>query len=814
MQGSASMFDRLGQFTTRHPLRTCAAWLVAAAILCWAAPSWESKAQDDDIRFLPASTPSVRGYQLLGQAFPQDVFASRLVFTIQRPNASLTDSDLALVSHCVTDLERLRQDAPELQIGKIISYRDPLIGSRLMSADQRCTLIQVSLATPFLALQTRRAVDRAEALLRQQFAVAGPSAPLLLATGPAGIGRDLTRASAESLEGATLATVALVIVVLLLVYRAPLLALVPLATIALSVCVSLKLMALLTLVPGVHLVNVSKVFAVVILYGAGTDYCLFLISRYREELESGWERDPALRRSLAAVGGSLAASAGTVICGLGLMGFAQFAKVRCAGPAIALSLTVALIASLTLAPALLALLGRAVFWPLGQPGTARGPAHGNLTNPRGAPFPRPRAAFWERISRGVIARPMLVWSAAVLVLAPLAVLGMRVKPNYRAIGELHPTAESVEGLAVIQRHFTAGETGPITVLLVSPTDWNLPPGKELIAHLSRGFALLENVAEVRSLTQPLGTPLSAPSQEAGEPGALGGLLQSLRREVANGTLQHAQRMAREHYVAQPAGETSPRFVTRLDVVTHSDPFDPASLKTLNLLEAWLQSELPRSAGDLGDVEAECYGVTVNTRDLAEITEADRVRINTLVLAGIFLILLALVRRPWLAAYLLLTVLFSYYATLGATTLAGTFWSGRPLGQVDWRVPFFLFTILVAVGEDYNILLITRALQERRRHGTEEGMRRALARTGGTITSCGLIMAGTFATLMLASLGTLVQIGFALAFGVLLDTFVVRPFLVPTFAVVVWKYVGDKDFRRGAGEGSAEKSHRAALRQAA
>jgi RND superfamily putative drug exporter len=149
----------------------------------------------------------------------------------------------------------------------------------------------------------------------------------------------------------------------------------------------------------------------------------------------------------------------------------------------------------------------------------------------------------------------------------------------------------------------------------------------------------------------------------------------------------------------------------------------------------------------------------------------------------------LVRRPWLAAYLLATVLFSYYATLGASAVAATLWAGRPLGLVDWRVPFFLFVILVAVGQDYNILLVMRLLQERVRHGTAEGARRALARTGGTITSCGLIMAGTFATLMLSGLGTLVQIGFALAFGVLLDTFVVRPFLVPAFLLLVWKERG-------------------------
>lgn len=102
------------------------------------------------------------------------------------------------------------------------------------------------------------------------------------------------------------------------------------------------------------------------------------------------------------------------------------------------------------------------------------------------------------------------------------------------------------------------------------------------------------------------------------------------------------------------------------------------------------------------------------------------------------------------------------------------------------MPFFLFSILVAVGEDYNILLIDRVLKERRRHGTDERMRRALARTGGTIASCGLIMAGTFATLMFGGLGTLVQCGFALAVGVLLDTFVVRPYLVPAFTLLVWR----------------------------
>src|SRR5262249_19866443 len=233
--------------------------------------------------------------------------------------------------------------------------------------------------------------------------------------------------------------IVLVVVILLLVHRAPLLALVPLVTIAASVWVALKLLAICTLIPGFYLVNVSQIFAVVMLYGAGTDYCLFLISRYREELAAGHEKSEGLSRSVGAVSGALAASAGTVICGLGLMGLAEFAKVRCGGPAIALSLAVALIGSLTLAPALLRLLGKAVFWPAGLPRSRDG------------------SHRWDRLSLQVTSRPIAVWATAVLVLLPLALLGLTVKANYRATGELTPASSSVQGLAAVQRHFTAGE---------------------------------------------------------------------------------------------------------------------------------------------------------------------------------------------------------------------------------------------------------------------------------------------------------------------------------------------------------------------
>lgn len=772
------MFQTVGRWTARFPWVVCCAWLALAAALTHQAPNWDAQTQDDDVRFVPDRFTSVRAHQLMSEAFPQDVFACKAVFAVERDDAPLTEGDFAIIDEIIHALEALPRSRPDLNVVKVESHRDPLVGCRLISADRQCALIQVGLANPYLANATQTAVieleREAERILRTKV-----DPPRVFVTGAAGIGRDLTRAAGASLDGTTWATITLVVVVLLAVYRAPLMAFVPLATIGVSVWVALKLLALMTLLPGVHLVNISKIFAIVILYGAGTDYCLFLVARYREELEKGSATIDALTRAVGGVGVALAASAGTVMVGLGLMAFAEFAKVRYAGPAIALSLGVALLASLTLTPALLSILGSAVFWPRRAP--KPGPVLRIMSQTRLA-----RPPFWEVVARIVAKRPGLVWIASVAVLVPLLAIGLFVRPNYRATGELSPQAPSLQGLAAIQRHFTAGEVGPITVLLASPVPWDTDQGTLDIAQLTHGFTLLDNVAEVRSLVQPLGWKIPDIHRDDLGTGVLARLVALLEPMIHEFRLT-AHEKAKNHYLSTILRDGQTHYVTRLDVVLGSDPFDPASVATLRQIETWIHQELPLTSLTKAAIQAECFGITASARDLADVTESDRLRVNLLVLGAIFLILLGLVRKVWLAGYLLVTVLASYFAALGATALMGLVWNGHMLWSVDWRVPFFLFTILVAVGEDYNILLISRAIQEGRRHGPFEGMRRALSFTGGAITSCGLIMAGTFATLMIAGLNTLMQIGFALAVGVLIDTFLVRPFLVPAMCLMLWRH---------------------------
>ena len=284
------MFQFLGRFAATRPWWICGVWLLLAVGVAVVAPDAGRGTQDDDIRFLPARCPSVRGYQLLEEAFPQDVFASRVLFAVERTDAPLTEADLRLVDASTADLDQLKDNEPALQIGRVVSHREPFLGKRLLSEDGRCTLIQVSLATPYMALQTATAVDRAEQVVpasalrregrgRRRPSSTSPDTPASAATWSAPAPTASTAppwppsSSSSSFCCASTAPRCW-----------------PWSRSSPSPCsvwVALKVLALCTLIPGFHLVNTSQIFAVVMLYGAGTDYCLFLISRYREELAAG-----------------------------------------------------------------------------------------------------------------------------------------------------------------------------------------------------------------------------------------------------------------------------------------------------------------------------------------------------------------------------------------------------------------------------------------------------------------------------------------------------------------------------------------------
>ena len=377
----------------------------------------------------------------------------------------------------------------------------------------------------------------------------------------------------------------------------------------------------------------------------------------------------------------------------------------------------------------------------------------------------------ERSSSGV---PGRCGSLPFCVLAPFAVGAIVCynRVDYGLITDLPRQAPSVIGTDVIRTHFPAGDTGPVTVLIQNPqADFSDPDVIDLVGTLTKGLMSQKDrlqIADIRSVANPLGM---TPKAE-----------QILASEASQGIAERAELRERtvQHYVGQ--GKTGTQ-VTRLDIVLSVDPFARQSIQVLTRLDDAIRQGL---TGVLAN-NSEIYpvGPTASVRDLKVVADHDRLLINGLVVAVVLAVLLLLRLGVGLSLYLVGTVIFSYLASLGVTF--AVFWSLDPdkFPGLAWTVPLFLFVVLVAVGIDYNIFLISRVREESERNGQIRGIGDALAHTGTIISSCGIIMAGTFSSLLLGGqLAEMTQLGFALAFGILLDTFIVRPLLVPSFLVLV------------------------------
>lgn len=679
-----------------------------------------------------------------------------------------------------------------------------VLAERLRSSDGQAGLVVVQLSTEFMATSNMPLFEAVLEVMDEVRALPGfPADRLQLGIcGSAAVGADMLVAAKESIRRTEVTTVVLVVLILLIVYRAPLLAVVSLLTITASVMVACDLVSLLTRFAEqssafeFKVFKTTKIFIVVILFGAGTDFCLFLIARFREELLGGASPQRSAASALGHVGEALVASALTTVGGLAMMAFADFGKFRFSGPALGLSMAVALAASCTLAPALISIMGRQVFWPWKLEAARTSQRSANL---------------WRWISRRVTVRPGLILAGCFLVLGPLAYRGLFIEPSYALLDELHAGRPSVQGTQMLYRHFDRGDTGPVVVIALQPrSDFHSVHGEDAIYELTEYLANLPGVARVRSLTRPLGD----------EPPETFGLFGAGEQE--------GQVMAAEdHYVS-----TAPPLegkVARFDVVLQYDPFSPQSAAVLDQVREALQrlsgpkpAKQPVAAAGLlsatamaADIPAtpaepsgpglgvwqgaqfEFVGPTVATSDLRDVTTRDQRRIQVLCVAAVLMVLMVILRRPLICCYLIVSVVFSFLVAIGATQLLFETIYGPDFGGLDWKVPLFLFVILVAIGEDYNIYLASRVFEEQRRLGPLGGLRVGMQRTGGIITSCGLIMAGTFVSMMTGSLRGMLELGFALSLGVLLDTFLVRTVLVPAFLALLLKWEHRREARATA-----------------
>jgi putative drug exporter of the RND superfamily len=773
------MFRLLGSLVTRLWPALLLGWIGLAAVLYFTAPPWNEVAQDQEFGYLPEDVPSRQGGALLKQAFPNDLQASEIVIIITRHDGELQERDRAFVHGVVKPaLVKLANEGGGLAdhtaaasstqlpiVANIRAWGDRYTGQLLISEDRRSALVLMELTTELLERRNWDLVAKVERLINQWNAGNElPSGLTLALNGDAVVGRDMTRGQQESASKTELWTIIAVVVILGVIYRAPLLALIPLISVFMATFIARLALAHLAGAKIVTLFEGIEIFITILLYGTGVDYCLFLVARYREEREKGADWPQALAQAIEHVGPALTASAATVIFGIAMMTFAKFGKFHHAGISVALSLVLGWCVVLTFTTSLLRLFGRWAFWPKSL-----------ATQPAGAPAEEHGGRFtwlsWDGLARLVITRPATVWLVSVVVMMPLAVVGVRHLDHidYDFIRRLPADAPSVAGAAALEEHFPSGAAGIVTVIIHEPNiDFLEEDGvgqieiSELTDRLHKKKTQLK-LADIRSWSKPLGYGHAA-REATGLPLPI--YVEGLKQATA--------------YYISSQGELK-GHVTRLELMMTLKPMSRAGMASLNQLEETLRAELPAA---LRNANVYFLGVTSDMHDLRATTAADQTRIQILVVACVLLILIALLRRPLVSLYLIVSVLFSYFATLGTAMLLFSWLNGDNFAGLDWKVPIFLFTILVAIGEDYNIFLMTRIHEEQESHGPIDGIRIALVRTGRIITSCGIIMAGTFASLLAGTMEDLRHLGFALAFGVLVDTFVVRPILVPSFLVML------------------------------
>jgi len=504
-------------------------------------------------------------------------------------------------------------------------------------------------------------------------------------------------------------TVVLVLVLLGLIYRSPLIALIPLFVVFMAFNIAEGLVYLYADSGGTVSDNGATIL-VVLMFGVGTDYCLLLVSRYREELRRFEDKHEAMEHALQRAGPAILASGLTVALTMLVLLLADVGSTHSLGPVSAVGVTIAFIAGLTLLPALLTIAGRTGFWP------RRG-----IVEYRPAGGAEERVGIWRRVGTRVLQRPGLALGTTV-VLFGLGALGLLAyKEDYSVDGFFKKRTESADGFNALRASLPAGALVPTTVLVVRDD----------------GDVTDADVAAVRE-------------EAAGLPGVAA--------------------------VDDGSDRAEDGSVARLIVTFQDDPFEASALDRVKDLRERLHAASPSGTrvlvGDGSAVQA----------DFNDAAARDLRLIVPLALFVIFVILAVLLEAVLAPLLLIGSVVLSFVGTLGLSLLVFRFVIGD--AGVDNSLPTYAFIFLVALGIDYTIFLMSRVREEARSHGTREGTLRALAATGPVITSAGIILAGTFSVLMTLPVTFVFDLGFMVAVGILLDTFVVRTIMVPAIVELV------------------------------
>ena len=719
------------------------AWVAAAVVIPNALPSLASVTQGNNSAFLPASAPSEEASQLAAPFGTTNLIPVPVVAAVS--SGTLTPADQAWLTSLSADL---------LKVPTIVKVHD--LGVSAPSATvsgQAAQLLPLSNVNTGDDQAITNLIDDMRATIKDASPPPGMQVHL---AGQFAIAVDQQKQSGNTGNQVQLISVLFIIVLLLLIFRSLLAPFITLIPAAMSVAISGPLVAEAAY-HGLKVSQLSQLLLIVLVLGAGTDYGLFLVFRVRENVRLGQPSKEAVVNALTRVGESITFSALTVIAALLSLLFATFQIYSNLGIPLAIGIGVMLLAGLTLLPALLAIFGRAAFWP--------------TKNRAGAST----AGAWGTIASRIVKRPGLALAIGVIALGGLsvAVTGY-VSAGFGGTINAPAGTDSAAGTDLLTKYFPATAANPTNLIYkLSTPAWQDPQAIEAATKQLQASGVFTGVT---GPLNPVGGTGFTPTQYAELHAVLGSgpLPPTPPAALAGKIPEQAYQMYRATAQFVDQAGTTIQFQTGL---TAGDPSTTAALQAVPAVRAEAAKVVPT-------LHATDYGVAGEAPalyDISAISNSDLAHVIPIAIVVIG-VLLALVMRSLIAPlYLIASVALSYFAALGLAVLV--FIELGNSGGITFILPFLLFIFLLALGEDYNILVMTRIREEAHRLPLREAVSKALSMTGTTVTSAGLVLAGTFTVFAVVggrgSGGSQIRdVGIGLAVGVVMDTFVVRTVLVP------------------------------------
>jgi RND superfamily putative drug exporter len=744
------------------------AWIIIPVSLAIIAPSLTEVSSSRQEDFLPVGAQSTKALELREEHFPASGTPGILVY---RNQGGLTQKDLNSIED---DFDWLLRRASQGSLGDLTSvFNTPGLRDNLLSEDRSTLMILFSVrASQERALEEVQEEIRA---IRKELVEGRTDVLEVWLTGPAGIIEDSVSVFQSIDLRITLFTVVSVLVILLIIYRAPIMALLPLISAGLAYISASGVVGLLAEHTGLLVNAQATSIMVVLIFGAGTDYMLFISSRFKEQLRLGFTSAHGMAETMSKIGPAIFSSALTTVLAMLVLGLATLRSFQVLGPVLALGMTFAIIGGLTFIPAILSLLGRSAYWPTK---IEVGSEHSVLITGKG---------FWAKVGSWVGKRPLFTAGVSVILLCSMSLGVLSLRSSYDLLASLPDDTESVLGYRVMQESFPSGSVYPTDVFLVA--NGSVIENLEMVELLSSRLAEVSGVSQVISPSRPFG---SKPESLVEYQDAINGLAPSVKNKLQSegrtgildlveaGHLGHSQRALASAYLATHERISASGEVARIYVVLENDPGATESLDKIG--------ELRDAADKVSHPEISGVFVGGNTAiqyDTKLANERDVRVIAPIILGIIFVVLVVLVRAIVAPLYLLGSVVLSFLASLGVSVYIFQNLLGHD--GVGSGVPIFMFLFLVALGVDYNIYIISRIREESGIHGIRAGTLIAVSSTGSVITSAGVILAATFAALATLPLRDLFQLGFVVSFGVLLDTFFVRGFLVPSLALLLGRW---------------------------